>query len=104
MNFSPDAMKAKTEQACALMKAQANPYRLLIVCALVEGETSVGALAQTLGARESLASQHLGLLRGDGILSARQDGQSIYYALQSGPARALIETPADQFCNPPEPS
>ncbi len=104
MNFDPATMKASADDACALMKALANPHRLMIVCALAEGEQSVGAIAQMLGARETLASQHLGLLRREGLVSARREGQSIFYALQSGPARAVVETLAGQFCALPQPA
>ncbi len=97
-------MKDPADNACALLKAMANPHRLLIVCALTEGEKSVGALAQMLGARETLASQHLGLLRRGGVVSARREGQQIFYDLQSGPARALVETLARQFCSLPQAS
>lgn len=98
MNFDLQAMKASTADACALLKALANPHRLMIVCALIDGERSVGALAQLLGVRETVASQHLGLLRRDGVIAARRDGQTIYYGLQSGQARALVETLSRLFC------
>ncbi len=98
MNFQDHALKASADDACGLLKALANPHRLMIVCALLEREQSVGALAQTLGVRETLASQHLGLLRRDGVVSTRRDGQTIYYALQSGQARTLVETLSNIFC------
>lgn len=98
MNLQAHALKASADDACGLLKALANPHRLMIVCALLEREQSVGALAQSLGVRETLASQHLGLLRRDGVVSARRDGQTIYYALQSGKARALVETLSSLFC------
>ncbi|MFN3514922.1 MAG: ArsR/SmtB family transcription factor [Phenylobacterium sp.] len=94
-------MKASADDACALLKALANPHRLMIVCALVDGEKSVGALAQLLGVRETLASQHLALLRREGVLSARRQGQTIFYDLQSGQARALVETLSRLFCTLP---
>lgn len=92
-------MKASADDACALLKGLANPHRLMIVCSLIDGEQSVGALAQLLGIRETLASQHLGLLRRDGVVSARRDGQTIFYSLQSGQARALVETLSRLFCS-----
>ncbi|HEX5378887.1 MAG TPA: metalloregulator ArsR/SmtB family transcription factor [Phenylobacterium sp.] len=101
MNFDHHALKASADDACALLKALANPHRLMIVCSLIDGEQSVGALAQMLGVRESLASQHLGLLRRDGLVSARRDGQTIYYDLQSGKARAVVETLSRIFCTVP---
>jgi len=102
MNFDPSVLKASADDACGLLKALANPHRLMIVCSLVDGERSVGALAQLLGVRETLASQHLGLLRRDGLVAARRDGQTIYYALQSGRARVLVETLSNLFCTVPD--
>lgn len=102
MNFEPYALKASADDACALLKALANPHRLMIVCALVNGEQSVGALAHALGVRETLTSQHLGLLRRDGVVSARREGQTIFYDLRSGQARALVETLSRLFCAVPE--
>lgn len=102
MKVNVSAMKASADDACALLKALANPHRLMIVCALIDGEQSVGALAQMLGGRETLASQHLSLLRRDGLVAARRDGQTIYYGLQGGQARALVETLSRLFCTVPD--
>jgi len=101
MNFNATILKDSADDACALLKALANPHRLMIVCTLIDGEQSVGALAHRLGVRETLASQHLGLLRRDGVVGARRDGQTIYYSLQGGRARALVETLSTQFCAAP---
>ena len=101
MKIEADAMRASADNACSLLKAMANPHRLMIVCSLVEGEQSVGALARRLGVREALASQHLGLLRRDGMVSARRAGQTLYYSLASGHAHALVETLFDLFCPAP---
>ena len=51
MKFDAHAMAASADDACALLKALANPHRLMIVCTLVDGEQSVGALAHMLGVR-----------------------------------------------------
>ena len=102
MKVKPHIMQASADDACDLLKALANPHRLMIVCMLVDGEQSVGALAQMLGVRETLASQHLGLLRRDDVVSARRDGQTIYYGLQSGQACAVVETLSTLFCKVPD--
>jgi len=98
MNLHPHILKASADDASALLKGLANPHRLMIVCSLIDGERSVGALAQMLGIRETLASQHLGLLRREGVVATRRDGQTIFYSLRSGPARAVVETLSNLFC------
>ena len=86
--------------ASELLKSLANRHRLLIVCQLVERERSVGELAEFLGIRDSTVSQHLALLRKDGIVAARRDGQTIWYSIASVPARRVLETLFELFCKP----
>ena len=93
-------MNAAAEKASELLKSLANRHRLLIVCQLIEGERSVGDLADFLGIRDSTVSQHLALLRKDGLVAARRDGQTIWYSISSPPARAVIETLYRIYCAP----
>jgi DNA-binding transcriptional ArsR family regulator len=93
-------MNAAADRACELLKSLANRHRLLIVCQLIEGERSVGELAGFLGIRDSTVSQHLALLRKDGIVSARRDGQTIWYSIASAPARQVLETLYRFYCQP----
>lgn len=98
MNIDAAAMHAAAGQASDLLKSLANRHRLLIVCQLVQGERSVGELAEFLGIRDSTVSQHLALLRKDGVVSTRRDGQTIWYSIASAPARAVLETLYRMFC------
>lgn len=93
-------MQKTAAQASGLLKALANPHRLLIICQLVEDERSVGELAAFLGIRDSTVSQHLALLRRDGLVSARRDGQTIWYAIASREARELLKTLYRVYCAP----
>ena len=93
-------MQAAAQAATDLLKALANRHRLLLLCQLVEGERSVGDLALALGLRDSTVSQHLALLRRDGLVMPRRDGQTVYYAIGSAQARAVLETLYRQFCDP----
>lgn len=94
------AMNDAAEQASALLKALANRHRLLVVCQLLEGERSVGELAERLGIRDSTVSQHLALMRKDGLVTTRRDAQTIWYAIASPEARAVIETLYRLYCKP----
>ena len=85
------ALEARAEQVSDLMKVLSSRVRLLILCALIDGEHSVGDLAVRLGMRNAAVSQHLALLRHDGLVTARRDGQSILYSLDRSDVRALIE-------------
>jgi DNA-binding transcriptional ArsR family regulator len=100
MKIQPDVMEAAADRASELLKSLANRHRLLILCQLVDGERSVGDLAAFLGARDSTVSQHLALLRKDGLVQARREAQTIYYSIASGPAQRVLETLFAVYCAP----
>jgi ArsR family transcriptional regulator, virulence genes transcriptional regulator len=93
-------MRAAAAEAGELLKALSNPHRLLIICQLIDGKRSVGKLADFLGIRDSTVSQHLALLRKDGLVAAQRDGQTIWYSISSAPARELLETLYRVYCAP----
>jgi DNA-binding transcriptional ArsR family regulator len=93
-------MERAADQASDLLKALSSRHRLLIICQLIDGERSVGELAELLGLRDSTVSQHLALLRRDGLVSARRDAQTIYYSIASEPARDILKTLYQAFCVP----
>jgi DNA-binding transcriptional ArsR family regulator len=101
MKMNVDAMEAAADRASDLLKALANRHRLLIVCQLIDGERSVGDLAGFLGLRDSTVSQHLALLRRDGLVAARRDAQTIYYSIASDAAREVLSVLYRVYCTPP---
>ncbi|WP_325684817.1 ArsR/SmtB family transcription factor [Rhodopila sp.] len=98
--IDPKQMAAAAEEASELLKSLANRHRLLILCQLTQGERSVGDLAAFLDLRDSTVSQHLALLRREGLVRARRNGQTIWYSVASDPARRILETLFDIFCKP----
>ena len=103
MKIKIEDMLAAADAASTLLKALANRHRLIIICQLIENERSVGQLAELLRLRDSTVSQHLALLRRDGLVSARRDGQTIWYAIASGPARAVVQVLYRAYCAAPAP-
>ena len=100
MKIKPDEMQAAASAAEEMLKALANRHRLMILCQIIEEERSVGELAERLDLRASTVSQHLALLRKDGLVSTRREGQTIWYAIASEPARQLVETLYRIYCAP----
>jgi DNA-binding transcriptional ArsR family regulator len=98
MEMKLNKMTAAAGRASEFLKMLGHPHRLLILCQLLDGERSVGELAGLLGVRESTASQHLALLRRDGLVAGRRDGQTIWYSITSQPARRVLETVYEFFC------
>ncbi len=100
MKVSVESMQEQAGKAQRLLTAMANEKRLLILCQLIDGERSVSDIAELLGARQSTISQHLALLRRDGFVQARRDGQTQFYSLKGDDARSVIETLYTLYCVP----
>jgi DNA-binding transcriptional ArsR family regulator len=93
-------MRAHAGDAERLLKALANQNRLMILCSLSEGELSVGALNERVDLSQSALSQHLAVLRRDGLVQTRRASQTIYYSLAPGPARRVIDLLHSIYCGP----
>ena len=79
----------------------ANPNRLIILCQLAEGEKSVGELESVVGLSQSALSQHLGVLRQQGVVTTRRSAQSIFYSLASEEVQTIMLALHDVFCGKP---
>ena len=93
-------MRRHAGDATQLLKALATEKRLQILCLLAEGERSVGDLNALLDLSQSALSQHLAVLRADGIVRTRREAQTIHYGLADGPAQRVIQTLHDIYCGP----
>ncbi len=92
------ALSAKADAVAERLSLMANPNRLMILCKLVEGEQSVGALQKALELSQSALSQHLAKLREGGIVASRREGTSIHYCLCDPDTIALMAALYDIFC------
>ena len=64
-----------------VLKVLANRKRLEIVQLLSHGPLTVGEMVEMLGLRQPNLSQHLMLLRRQGVVQARRDGTAMHYEL-----------------------
>jgi DNA-binding transcriptional ArsR family regulator len=101
MKMNAAAMRQSADRAAEFLKSLGNRHRLLILCQLLDAERSVTDLSQFLEIRDSTVSQHLALLRREGLVKARRDGQTIWYALNSEPAREVLAALYRCFCAEP---
>ena len=102
MKMNVAVMRQSADQAAEFLKSLGNRHRLLILCQLLDAERSVTDLSQFLEIRDSTVSQHLALLRREGLVKARRDGQTIWYSLSSDPAREILAALYRCFCAPGE--
>jgi DNA-binding transcriptional ArsR family regulator len=94
----PSALRATSAAACALLKAMANPDRLLLLCQLSQRELCVSELEELLGIRQPTLSQQLGVLREEGLVQTRREGKQVYYSIASEQAMAVLQVLYAQFC------
>jgi DNA-binding transcriptional ArsR family regulator len=95
-----ESMERNAADAVRLLKSIANESRLMVMCVLAEGEFSVGALNERINLSQSALSQHLAILREQGLVRTRRESQTIYYSLADTAALSLINTLHDIYCKP----
>ena len=100
VDLSPTAFAAKAAEAAALLKALAHEARLMVLCQLLDGEHSAGALQHGSDLSQSALSQHLARLREDGLVATRREAQTIYYRLADPNVARVLETLAAIYCPP----
>lgn len=93
-------LEASAAEASKLLSALANERRLLILCQIADREMSVGEIQELIGISQSALSQHLALLREQGLVATRREAQTIYYRLADPAAQRIIETLAEIYCPP----
>ena len=92
------ALEERAEEAAAVLKALANPHRLLILCLLAGGESSVAELEARLGLRQASVSQLLARLRHEGLVIGRREGRHIRYRLADPRIADILATLHRVFC------
>ena len=99
-SIKPDLEKLKLAagEASALLKALANPDRLLLLCQMAQGEFCVAELEAITGIRQPTLSQQLTVLREESLVSTRREGKQIFYRINSKEAMAVMQVLYEQFC------
>lgn len=91
-------MRCAADKAAELLRCIGSPYRLLILCLLMEKEQTVSEICEAIGARQSLTSQHLTRLRLDGLVEAERRGHYVIYTLTDPITKDIISTLYRHFC------
>jgi ArsR family transcriptional regulator len=72
----------------------ANPYRVRILCALSDGELSVGEIARTVNLSPAHVSSHLRILYDRGYVDRRREWKQVFYSLRHPQVRAFLDMAA----------
>jgi DNA-binding transcriptional ArsR family regulator len=86
-------------QACRAMQAMGHPLRMKILCLVGSQELSVLEIVEAVGTTQSNVSQHLGVLRDQGILEARKDANKVYYRIADPRVTKMIALTREIFCS-----
>ena len=97
-NFDLSQFEASAAEAAKLLKALSNERRLMILCQLGDRELAVGQIQPLVGLSQSALSQHLAVLREQGVVATRREGQVIFYRIADPAAVKVVATLAEIFC------
>ena len=81
------------------MKLLSNEARLLVLCNLAEAfELSAGELTRRIGLSQSALSQHLALLRENGLVTTRKEAQTVYYCVAEPKVQRVLALLHELYC------
>lgn len=96
--LDPAAMRHAAARAEDLMRVLADSDRLLLLCQLTQGEQSAGALEGALAIHEPALSRQLAVLRQEGLVATRRDGEQVFYSVASPEALAILRALYATYC------
>jgi rhodanese-related sulfurtransferase/DNA-binding HxlR family transcriptional regulator len=91
-NASPRPELLVLEQLATVARALGQPYRLLLLTILAQGERSVETLSGAAGLKLGNTSQHLQRLQRAGLVTSRKDGQRVFYRLSDEAVVGVLAT------------
>ena len=81
-----------------ILKSMSHPIRLKILCLLQDKELSVGDIRNEVETTNANVSQHLNILRNQGIIDYRKDANFIYNRITDKRILDLIMKMQKLFC------
>jgi DNA-binding transcriptional ArsR family regulator len=92
-------MRDNAKKVAELLKVLANENRLLVFCALMEGDLTVGEIARFVpGITQGALSQHLAILKAHGMLDSRKSGQNVTYSIVDGRVGEVLKVLKKHYC------
>lgn len=97
--LAADELEKHVSEVAGVLRALANERRLLILCTLFkEGEENVTALAKAVGLSQSALSQHLAVMRDEGVVSFRRESQTLWYRIADRRIERVLANLEREFC------
>jgi ArsR family transcriptional regulator, zinc-responsive transcriptional repressor len=84
-------------QAAECLRTLAHPHRLRMVQMLLQGQYTVGDLAESCELPSAMASEHLRLMQRCGFLTSEKDGRKVYYRVAEPQLASILKCIEDRF-------
>lgn len=78
-------------EAAECLKTIAHPARLRMLQLLLDGQYTVGELAEDCEVPDNVASEHLRLMQRVGLLGSERDGRRVYYFVAEPHLRKILD-------------
>ena len=79
------------EKVCNLFKLLSEPSRMKIVMTLLQGELCVYHIVEACGGTQSAVSHQLRVLKDNGVIKSRREGQNVLYSLADGHIMEILQ-------------
>ncbi len=97
-------LKQRAGEVSGLLKTLSHPNRLLIACALTQGEKNVSDIETEIDVPQPHLSRDLARLRDAGLVKARRESKNVYYSLADERLSQLIDALCNAFGPQPKPA
>ncbi len=84
-------------EAAECLRTLAHPHRLRMVQMLLQGDFSVGELAEACGLPSAMASEHLRLMQRCGFLTSDKDGRQVFYRVAEPHLKKILGCIEERF-------
>ena len=91
-------MEDQVNELAVLLKSISHPIRLKILCLLQDGELSVSEIRENVETSGANISQHLNIMRNQGIIGSRKEANFIYNRIADERIIELMKTMKQLFC------
>lgn len=89
------------EAIAGMLKTMSHPIRLKILCLLQDKEMTVGDIREEVKTTNANVSQHLSILRNQGIIGYRKDANFIFNKINDERVLELMQTMRKLYCQAP---
>jgi DNA-binding transcriptional ArsR family regulator len=84
-------------QAAECLRTLAHPHRLRMVQMLLQGDFTVGELAEACKLPTPMASEHLRLMQRCGLLTSEKEGRKVYYRVVEPQLKSIVKCIENRF-------